>query len=205
MDSLVYTRQKDIPLKLSPNVAIAGCGGVGSWVAILLAMSGVGELHLFDADTVGIENLNRLPFGPDTVGKLKVQVLRGFIIGIRPKARVYSYPMMFNKMLLAMGPKLLVDCTDDGASQREIYQACKGRVPYIRAGCNGIDHWTISSSVPGWGSGGQGRYDVVPSWVAPAVLTACLAVFKALYQDADFSGGLEDIANIVGLESECGL
>lgn len=199
MDSLMYQRQSEIRLRQPGAVAVVGCGGVGSWVALLLAMSGVEELHLFDGDTVGVENLNRLPFGPESVGRLKVQVLREFIIALRPRARVYAYPITFDKNLAtSMGLKLVVDCTDDGAAQREICKACKGNTRYIRAGYNGIDHWTVSSSVPSWGDDGRGRYAVVPSWVAPAVLTACLAVFKALYQDADYSGGLDRLVNSYG-------
>jgi len=195
MDDMIYQRQQEISLRQPGATAIVGCGGVGTWVALLLAMSGVEELHLFDADTVGVENLNRLPFGPESVGRLKVQVLRGFIIGIRPKARVYAYPITFNKTLASsMGLKLVVDCTDDGAAQREIYQACKGNsTRYIRAGYNGLDHWTVSSSVPGWGDDGRGRYAVVPSWVMPACLTASLAVAKALLPElhgTDLSGDL---------------
>ena len=41
------------------KVAVAGLGGLGSHIAIGLARSGVGELSLFDADTVALSNLNR--------------------------------------------------------------------------------------------------------------------------------------------------
>lgn len=42
------------------KVGIVGCGGTGSPTAVLLARLGVGNLVLFDEDTVELTNLNRL-------------------------------------------------------------------------------------------------------------------------------------------------
>ena len=41
------------------RVAVAGLGGLGSNIAVMLARSGVGELLLVDFDTVDVTNLNR--------------------------------------------------------------------------------------------------------------------------------------------------
>ena len=41
------------------HVAVFGIGGVGGHAAEVLARSGVGELSLFDPDTVALSNLNR--------------------------------------------------------------------------------------------------------------------------------------------------
>lgn len=40
-------------------VAIAGLGGLGSHIAVMLARAGIGKLLLVDFDTVEISNLNR--------------------------------------------------------------------------------------------------------------------------------------------------
>lgn len=37
------------------KVLVIGCGGLGSPVAVYLAASGVGELHLVDFDTVSVQ------------------------------------------------------------------------------------------------------------------------------------------------------
>ena len=51
---------KEIHQKLkSAKVAIAGLGGLGSNVAVMLARSGIGHLHLVDFDVVDVTNLNR--------------------------------------------------------------------------------------------------------------------------------------------------
>lgn len=51
------------------KVLVIGCGGLGSPIAIYLATSGVGTLHLVDFDTVSVSNLHRQVF-------LKQQILR---------------------------------------------------------------------------------------------------------------------------------
>ena len=44
---------------LNARVAVAGLGGLGSNIAVMLARSGVGHLLLVDFDTVDVTNLNR--------------------------------------------------------------------------------------------------------------------------------------------------
>jgi len=41
------------------SVFVAGAGGLGSPVSVYLAIAGVGELHICDADTIELSNLNR--------------------------------------------------------------------------------------------------------------------------------------------------
>uniref|UniRef100_A0A5K1K789 Probable 3-oxoacyl-[acyl-carrier-protein] reductase oxidoreductase (EC) n=1 Tax=Ganoderma boninense TaxID=34458 RepID=A0A5K1K789_9APHY len=41
------------------TVVIVGCGGVGSWAAVMLARSGVKKLRLVDFDQVTLSSLNR--------------------------------------------------------------------------------------------------------------------------------------------------
>ncbi|MEG1066035.1 MAG: ThiF family adenylyltransferase, partial [Erysipelotrichaceae bacterium] len=50
------------------HVGIAGCGGLGSNVAIMLARSGVKHLTLVDFDVVEITNLNRQAFRLSQLG-----------------------------------------------------------------------------------------------------------------------------------------
>lgn len=51
------------------KVAICGLGGLGSAIAIALARSGVGQLHLIDFDRVDLTNLNRQQY---SVNQLKM-------------------------------------------------------------------------------------------------------------------------------------
>ena len=62
------------------SVLVVGCGGLGSPVAVYLASSGIGKIHLVDFDFVDISNLHRQVFySLDDVGKSKVAALSAFI------------------------------------------------------------------------------------------------------------------------------
>ena len=54
------------------SVLIVGCGGLGSPIAVQLAASGIGKIHLIDFDVVDVTNLHRQVFySLDDVGKSK--------------------------------------------------------------------------------------------------------------------------------------
>lgn len=57
------------------RVAVAGLGGLGSNIAVMLARSGVGELLLVDFDTVDVTNLNRQMYLIPQLGKPKAEAL----------------------------------------------------------------------------------------------------------------------------------
>ncbi|ARV16121.1 HesA/MoeB/ThiF family protein [Polaribacter sp. SA4-12] len=62
------------------SVLVVGCGGLGSPIAVYLASSGIGKIHLVDFDTVDVSNLHRQVFySLDDVGKSKAAVLSEFI------------------------------------------------------------------------------------------------------------------------------
>ena len=82
----------------SARVAVFGVGGVGGYTVEALARAGVGELHLFDSDTVSITNINRQIIAlHSTVGRPKVEVFRERIADINPEARVYTYPIFYGE------------------------------------------------------------------------------------------------------------
>lgn len=66
------------------SVAIAGLGGLGSNIAIALARTGVGRLHLIDFDVVDLTNLNRQQYGIADLGRPKTEALREAIVRINP-------------------------------------------------------------------------------------------------------------------------
>tara|TARA_R110000822_G_scaffold193499_1_gene331963 strand:- start:192 stop:1271 length:1080 start_codon:yes stop_codon:yes gene_type:complete len=62
------------------SVLVVGCGGLGSPIAVYLAASGIGKIHLVDFDTVAISNLHRQVFyALEDVDKSKAAVLSAFI------------------------------------------------------------------------------------------------------------------------------
>ena len=72
------------------RVAVAGLGGLGSHVAMELARSGVGCLHLIDFDTVDVSNLNRQLYQIQDIGCFKTDALARSIAAVHPDVRVVA-------------------------------------------------------------------------------------------------------------------
>ena len=70
------------------SVAVCGLGGLGSHIAIMLARSGIGTLHLIDFDTVEPSNLNRQAYNVDDLGKFKTEALKEQISKINPFIKI---------------------------------------------------------------------------------------------------------------------
>jgi sulfur carrier protein ThiS adenylyltransferase len=70
------------------KVAIAGLGGLGSNIAVMLARTGIGHLHLVDFDQVDITNLNRQAYGISHLGQNKTDALREILQGINPYIKI---------------------------------------------------------------------------------------------------------------------
>ena len=72
------------------SVAIAGLGGLGSHIAVMLTRSGIGHLHLVDFDTVDISNLNRQEYDIRHLGIAKTQALTSRLRELNPYIRITS-------------------------------------------------------------------------------------------------------------------
>ncbi len=66
------------------RVAIAGLGGLGSNIAMMLARTGIGHLHLVDFDTVDLTNLNRQQYSVCHIGRFKTEALKEQLLDICP-------------------------------------------------------------------------------------------------------------------------
>ncbi len=66
------------------RVAVAGLGGLGSNIAVMLARSGVGHLLLVDFDMVDVTNLNRQMYFVPQIGKSKAEALTEILHFINP-------------------------------------------------------------------------------------------------------------------------
>ncbi len=66
------------------SVAIAGLGGLGSHIALMLARAGVGGLHLVDFDTVDVSNLNRQAYRIEHLGMAKHEALCAMLREVNP-------------------------------------------------------------------------------------------------------------------------
>ena len=70
------------------KVAVAGLGGLGSNIAVSLARTGVGHLHLIDFDIVEPSNLNRQQYKIKHLGLYKTEALKNEIEEINPFIKV---------------------------------------------------------------------------------------------------------------------
>lgn len=80
------------------RVILFGTGGVGSWCAESLIRSGIGHLTIVDLDTVCVTNINRqLPATTQTVGQVKVDVLKKRLLEINPDADIQAIKDIYSE------------------------------------------------------------------------------------------------------------
>ena len=78
------------------SVIIFGVGGVGSWCAESLVRSGIRHLTIVDSDCVDVTNVNRqLMATTETIGQVKVDVLRERLLTINPSAEITAIHEFF--------------------------------------------------------------------------------------------------------------
>ena len=74
------------------RVAVFGVGGVGGYVVEALVRSGIGEIDVFDNDTVAESNINRQIIATTaTIGQLKVEAVKDRAMLINPDIKVNTH------------------------------------------------------------------------------------------------------------------
>lgn len=115
MNNNLYERQKSIKLFLPPIVTVIGVGGVGSWVAMNVALVGVKKLYLFDSDYIDCHNLNRTLFRIQDIGKYKVSAMAELIYERREDVEVCPITSKIEDAgedFDEVKDSLLIDCRD---------------------------------------------------------------------------------------------
>lgn len=109
-------------------VLVVGCGGLGSPVAVQLAASGIGTVHLVDYDTVDLTNLHRQVFySIADKGRLKAQTLASFIQKRAPFTEVTFETVPVTKQnvfRLISDVDVVVDATDSLPTKYLLNDAC---------------------------------------------------------------------------------
>lgn len=89
-DVLEKHHTKQVQEKLTKaKVAICGLGGLGSNIAIALARTGIGHIHLIDFDVVDLSNLNRQQYAIDHLGEEKAKALCTILKGFAPYSHIF--------------------------------------------------------------------------------------------------------------------
>jgi len=74
------------------SLAIFGVGQTGQILAVNVAKSGIGSIHLFDRDYVEDRNIGPgCYFSPSDIGKPKVEVMASIIRKLAPWTRIYTH------------------------------------------------------------------------------------------------------------------
>ena len=189
MPQQINDRQQNLKLNLYESVIIIGCGGIGSWASINLALSGCTAIvHLIDDDTVELTNLNRTPFRLCDVGNYKVDSLKYMILERRADIIINNYqqrtnPELKQKILETIHDIkncAVIDCRDDAIS--DFYDL---DCPYYKVGYDGfsITFDNNPRETPIWGR--ANGYTFTPSYICPAQMAACLVVNDLLTRDRD--------------------
>jgi adenylyltransferase/sulfurtransferase len=158
-----YQRQTVLPqigldgqrLLVAGRVLIVGVGGLGTWVAELLARAGVGFLRLADDDAVELVNIHRQALYDETAagnGSPKVRAAAArlaainYAVVVDPTAERVD---RFNLNRLARDVDLIIDGTDNFDTRFLINDyAVKNAKPWVFAGVIGTEAMTYTY-IPG--------------------------------------------------------
>ncbi|KAJ1922003.1 hypothetical protein H4219_000350 [Mycoemilia scoparia] len=110
-------------------VIVVGCGGVGSWAALMLLRSGVQRIRLIDFDQVTLSSLNRHAVAVrGDVGTPKAYALKQHFARIVPQAKIEACIDMFKgenaEELLSGSPDYVLDCIDNIGTKLDLLKYC---------------------------------------------------------------------------------
>jgi molybdopterin/thiamine biosynthesis adenylyltransferase/molybdopterin converting factor small subunit len=125
------------------SVFIAGAGGLGSPVSIYLAIAGVGELSICDADRPELSNLNRQILHTDErIGELKAVSAQNTLRELNPTVKIVAYPDYLdeNNVERIVGkPDIIVDCLDNFETRYLLNSySVKNNIPFVHGAIWGM-------------------------------------------------------------------
>lgn len=124
MDTLAQRIGGDARAKLAAaRVGVAGLGGLGSNIAVMLARSGVGALHLVDFDCVDESNLNRQHYFREHLGRPKTEALAEQLLRIDPRIELELDRVRVdagNAAALFVGERIVCEAFDDPVCKADL-------------------------------------------------------------------------------------
>ncbi len=125
-------------LKLAnASVAVIGLGGVGGHVCEALARAGVGNIELYDCDTVSESNINRQIIATvSTVGMKKTDVMLKRVLEINPECNALATDIFITKenadaLIRASSADIVIDAIDNVSAKIALALACKEHEKYL--------------------------------------------------------------------------
>ncbi|MCQ2079859.1 MAG: sulfur carrier protein ThiS adenylyltransferase ThiF [archaeon] len=120
------------------TVGIAGAGGLGSNIAMMLARAGIGGITVADFDSIDLSNLNRQNFTVHDRGHLKVEALERHLLEVSPSIRVKTFPERLEPSSIPKvfsGCDVIVEAFDDAEAKAMILDTVADRMPDIPLVC----------------------------------------------------------------------
>lgn len=114
------------------RIGIAGAGGLGSNIAMMLARSGVGHLVIADFDTVDESNLNRQHYAREHVGASKVDALSQQIHAVDPRVEMQAFRLRVtpqNARELFGGCDIVCEAFDDARAKAMLVEQLLSLTP----------------------------------------------------------------------------
>jgi molybdopterin/thiamine biosynthesis adenylyltransferase len=126
------------------RVVIAGAGGLGSPVAMYLAVAGVGMIRIIDHDKVELSNLNRQVLHWDKdVGQDKVESAREKLGSLNRNVRIETLKENIteaNVSRLVAGCDVIVDALDNLPTRFVLNKAAvENRIPFVHGAVYGLE------------------------------------------------------------------
>jgi tRNA A37 threonylcarbamoyladenosine dehydratase len=125
---------------INSHVAVIGIGGIGSWAAESLARSGVGSITLVDLDDICITNTNRqIHATTESIGKMKVEILKDRILSINPDCQVFAIADFFTpttaEKILETNFDFVIDAIDSLDNKCLLASLCRQKnISFITTG-----------------------------------------------------------------------
>jgi sulfur-carrier protein adenylyltransferase/sulfurtransferase len=178
----ITNRQKGLIGDFSEQSAIVvGLGGIGNWVALDLALLGMGTLILFDNDTVEASNLNRTLFKLSHINKPKVIAVKELISERRKDTLVITNQELFtiDHIKKLEGIDFIFDCSDTTRLKDSIAQL-KEKPRYIKLGYDGFEGTVCVDDFESGKWGTDSSYQITPSFFAPPQILSALGIIELL-------------------------
>lgn len=121
-----HLSSESLSLLARARIGIAGVGGLGSNVVMLLARTGIRQFVLVDHDQVEASNLNRQCFWPEDVGKLKVRALQERVKSLDPGIVCEAHAILLESgsaCEIFAGCDIVVEAFDNERAKAELCSA----------------------------------------------------------------------------------
>ena len=147
--------EEECDLLRTKRVLVVGCGGLGGYIADMLARIGVGNLRLVDGDVFEVTNLNRqLLCEISLLGKSKAQAAVDRICRVNPDVAAEVAEVFLteeNAAELLRGCDIAIDALDNVSARRILAAACEeAGIPYIYGAIQG---WIAQAAISMPGDG----------------------------------------------------